>query len=162
MVILLLYTQPTHLHSSKRVSPAGGSGTLPLRSGDLDGQMDVTSLQCAAVSSGRQMCTIHGCERRSVTSKCWHAASLSPSTDQHSPWNDRSILGETCPGFRATRQVSVRGCREAMTRMRCEEMAGTMQPVDAAITDSHQHSSCPGPGGGPILYTGGRSAGRHS
>lgn len=35
--------------------------------------------------------------------------------------------------------------------------AGTMllQPVDAAITDSHQHSSCPGPGsGGPILTPG--------
>lgn len=104
MVILLLYTQPTHLHSSKRVSPAEGEPDSP--AAIRDGQMDVTSLQCAAVSSGRQMCTIHGCERRSVTSKCWHAASLSPSTDQHSPWNDRSILGETCPGFRATRQVS--------------------------------------------------------
>lgn len=41
--------------------------------------------------------------------------------------------------------------------------AGTMllQPVDAAITDSHQHSSCPGPGsGGPILTPGGRSGTR--
>lgn len=32
-----------------------------------------------------------------------------------------------------------------------------LQPVDAAITDSHQQSSWPGPGsGGPILTPGGR------